>query len=239
MNQSFVARWKKVSLPNKLTVMCTAVIAIATVLYVCASFRQLSKMEATLTEMRTDRQGSTDQANQVIGNMNWLARTMENSLRESNKQSREALEASIVAARNDQRAWIGVTRIDGTLESTAHRLEIRIANSGKSPARDVHAFHASACGPLGKLPPFGEKESDAVGHTALAPAAEMILVRNKFCDENVEDIKSAIEGRSSLYIYGTIWYKDAFGTHRKTTFCDVWNSNSRTMDACKEHNNIE
>src|SRR5258708_31767846 len=107
MNQAFGARWKKVSLPNKLTVVCTAIIAAATICYVIAEFRQLRKMSDTLIEMKSAREGGTDQANQVIGNMNWLARTMESSL----AKSQAALDASIAASRTDQRAWLGIKDI--------------------------------------------------------------------------------------------------------------------------------
>jgi hypothetical protein len=69
MNQGFIPRWKKVSLPNKLSVLCTAIIAIATVFYVIASFWQLDRKSKTLEEMRTNRDGSTGQANQVIENL--------------------------------------------------------------------------------------------------------------------------------------------------------------------------
>jgi predicted PurR-regulated permease PerM len=138
MNQGFIPRWKKVSLPNKLSVLCTAIIAIATVFYVIASFWQLDRKSKTLEEMRTNRDGSTGQANQVIENLNWLARTMEESLRRNQeamkvieKQSQDALNASINAARQEYRPWVSALgnsliyapgTINGPLDASENRL---------------------------------------------------------------------------------------------------------------------
>ena len=47
----FRARWKRVSLPNKLTVICTAIIAGATAWYSLVAHRQWDAMKKQLTQM--------------------------------------------------------------------------------------------------------------------------------------------------------------------------------------------
>jgi hypothetical protein len=119
--QSFRARWLKVSLPNKLTVLCTAIIAVATVWYAIVAHWQLLTMSEQLrhsAEMlaETKRSGpsTTHQIWQAIGNLNWNARASQEALNEAriiNKNTGDraqvALDASIAQNQLDQRAWVG------------------------------------------------------------------------------------------------------------------------------------
>src|SRR5580700_6072133 len=104
-------------------------------------------MSETLSEMRSSREGGSDQTNQVIGNMNWLARTMQGAFEQSQlatkrseKQSQRALDVSISAAELDQRAWLGIgpLRRDGFVSGNQFpTFYVRIINSGKTPALSV------------------------------------------------------------------------------------------------------
>jgi hypothetical protein len=51
-HQPFWTRWKRVSLPNKLTVVCTFIIAVATAIYANFAYRQWDVMSGQLSEMR-------------------------------------------------------------------------------------------------------------------------------------------------------------------------------------------
>jgi|ERR1035438_993017 hypothetical protein len=112
---------------------------------------QLKVMQGTLEQMRSSGSVATDQTWQAIGNMNWLARGMDTSTRQaqqamatSQAQSKTALDASVEAARLDQRAWVGLAEFTtiGGAETTDNghegfsykSVQIAIRNSGKTPA---------------------------------------------------------------------------------------------------------
>jgi hypothetical protein len=63
----------------------TAVAAAAAVVYTYTAHKQLGKMQETLEEMRKSGQSSTSLANQVIGNMNWLAKGLDGSVQQNQR----------------------------------------------------------------------------------------------------------------------------------------------------------
>jgi hypothetical protein len=148
--QPFLARWKKVSLPNKLTVGCTFVIAVSTVWYAVTAHHQLESMKAQLkitNQALLDAQQSsataTHQTWQAIGNINWLAQSMDASvksaqtaMRNSQRQSSAALRATIEQNGLDQRAWLGIRSMTITQLGTDQPLKVEVVlfNSGKTPA---------------------------------------------------------------------------------------------------------
>ncbi len=85
------------------------VLAIIGIGALCIYGGQLGVMRGTLDEMKRGGVAATDQAWQAIGNINWLARTMDGSL----QQAQRALDASIEISRTDQRAWVGVVSVNG------------------------------------------------------------------------------------------------------------------------------
>ncbi len=111
-------------------------------------------MRETLDEMKASGNTSTNQFWQAIGNMNWLAKTMDgtlklssNAMEESKIQNTATLKANIIASRLDQRAWVGVPEFvttggsqssDGKIFSFSELL-IVIRNSGKTPALNLTA----------------------------------------------------------------------------------------------------
>ena len=96
----------------------------------CIYSGQLKVMQGTLEQMRHSGSVATDQTWQAIGNMNWLARGMDESVRQTQQavasgkdqskvameasaaQSKAAIDASVATARTDQRAWVGIVGVD-------------------------------------------------------------------------------------------------------------------------------
>jgi hypothetical protein len=133
---------------EKISLVINVVLALTGIGVLCIYSGQLAVMQGTLDEMRRSGQGTTDQTNSLIGNMNWLARTMQESLRQnreaahsSETRSREALDASVKASRTEQRAWINVT-LHAKPDFTAKLLmgTFRMVNAGKTPALNVRGF---------------------------------------------------------------------------------------------------
>ena len=80
----------------------TVVMAASTVVYTIYTSK-------TLDAINANSKASGVQADQIIGNMNWFAQSMDASV----KQAQAALRSSIETSRNDQRAWVGVVSING------------------------------------------------------------------------------------------------------------------------------
>jgi hypothetical protein len=107
---------------------------------------QLGVMRDTLRVMKSSSDTNTEQVWRAISNLNWLARTMDGNLKEaqrseteSRKQARAALNASIEASRNDQRAWVGLKDPQVTLIPDKESIiKIQFSNTGKTPAISVH-----------------------------------------------------------------------------------------------------
>jgi hypothetical protein len=105
---------------------------------------QLNVMRGTLAEMQRSGQQSTDQVWQAIGNINWMAKSMDGSTKQSqqsmeasDKQSNRALNASVDASRNDQRAWLSVANLGMVNDPVAGQtftVTYAVSNSGKTPA---------------------------------------------------------------------------------------------------------
>ncbi len=133
---SLRARWRKVSLPNKLTVFCTFIIALATVWYAIVARQQWEAMTAQLDQIKsgsaqTDRliaatknlvtaaASQAESAAAQSGSMKDLAQralaqaTASNRLATEAKRSADisqaAMEAGIKATQLDQRAWVGLS----------------------------------------------------------------------------------------------------------------------------------
>jgi hypothetical protein len=111
--QPFMARWKKVSLPNKLTVLCTLIIAVATVWYAVTAHAQLASLQKqlgltqqALFDAQHNSAVATDQTWQAIGNINWMARTTADSLRQSQAATEAGLRQNRDALVISQRAYL-------------------------------------------------------------------------------------------------------------------------------------
>jgi hypothetical protein len=248
-NQGLFMRWRKVSLPNKLTVFCTIVIAMATVFYSCAAYRQLGAMERTIGQMKNSGDSATHQTWQLIGNINWLAKAMDGSLRETQR----AVDNSISAMHIDQRAWISVSA-GPTAVTSGEFIEapIDVLNIGKTPARHLdgdiittvlsdnevldtsyrpgHLRSHTSGGtflPNSKRPPIISRAIRLNGKDTADIVANPILV---------EDIQA---GKMFVVIYGKLSYSDVFGSNHWITFCLAGTGIPKKINGCAEYNEVD
>ena len=154
--KTFIARWKSVSLPNKLTVICTVVIAAATVWYAVTAHYQLDAMQEQLgrtTQALRDTEHSsaiaTHQTWKAIENINWLAAQADvtakqgkQAMADTERRSLAALNTSKLEWELDQRPWVSADLtisvppyLEGNILKT--NVGLKIKNSGHSPAMDV------------------------------------------------------------------------------------------------------
>ena len=84
MKQSWWRRFQSSHAHTQANIICTAVIMLATIAYVTIAGFQLESMnkqnaitDSTLAEMKRSGEQSTHQMWSAIGNMNWIARSMD------------------------------------------------------------------------------------------------------------------------------------------------------------------
>lgn len=155
--ESWLLRFRKSPAHTQTNIVCTAIIAFATVAYTVVAGFQLSAMRDTLAEMTQSGNQATQQMWSAIGNVNWLARSADWSQKVAHKQasdtvgemqkqtaaqmqSAQTAEDTVKTARDqmrmDQRAWIAVKDVHGASTSPM----VTFINTGRTPALDVKVY---------------------------------------------------------------------------------------------------
>jgi hypothetical protein len=176
-----------------------------------------------------------------------LADKTEESLRASNQQSRDALNASIKAARSDQRAWLGNSNWSYVVnESDPIKATVMITNVGKSPATSI------ICRMDGGTFPKGHTLTDA--DLKYSDTAEMIEEGTIFPAQRfpLSAIAIAIQadlqkawfqavdnGDQIQYFWGYVTYDDAFGRNHWTHFCAIYRPKTKDSAPCRIHNDTD
>lgn len=156
------------------------------------------------------------------------ARRVSDAMEQTFSQSKIALDASIEAARLDQRAWCSVTSemsVSGTLGSVSDAsVKITFKNSGHTPALNVRTGAGFVLTYAFPLPPDlslpsvdGEAGSVAVIGSQATQEINPVLTAKSVNDF----IAQHDEGDRPFYIYvvGVIKYDDVFKREHQTTFC--------------------
>ena len=159
----------------------------------------------------------------------------------SNRQSKTALDASIAASRNDQRAWLGIHAMGVVLPiETNHPLKINFAtvNSGKTAASDTtgHIYVTWSDHPITTKLTENLTQSTPTTKRTLFPGvpytSEFIALR---ADEMTEDrVKAFKDGNIWLYAYGNVSYTDVFNRPHETSYCAVSAKGAQAFEACPE-----
>jgi hypothetical protein len=75
--ENWVLRFRKSPAHTQANIVCAAVIMVATVIYAGVPIFQLLAMRGTLSEMKRTSEQNTEQMWSAIGNLNWMARSMD------------------------------------------------------------------------------------------------------------------------------------------------------------------
>ncbi len=109
----------------KLTAVFAGVAAVATVIYTAAAVRQLIVMSGQLSELKRSGASATDQMWHAIGNIHWMAKTMDVTQRETLAEMRSQSQAmqksadatqrtanttagALALAQEAQQPWVGI-----------------------------------------------------------------------------------------------------------------------------------
>lgn len=150
------------------------------------------------------------------------------------RQSRAALQASIDAARTDQRAWltIGTIKIDPPQDGSKLRISASIINKGRTVALDVKYPGIIAVQPPSNIAGFGLKE---IKELMSLKGVQEIRSPTVLFPDTPREIEFKIQqplasGWAALinaftlrvYVFGDINYKDVAGRQHFTRFCDIY-----------------
>ncbi len=204
--------------------MTAEIAAVATCFGVFVTFRQLLAMEAQITEMRKTA----------------------NLARESIEQSRKAIEASVVAAQTDQRAWVGVESVILTPMEAGAPLSITVhfKNVGKTPALKVRPSidlltRDKALSPGDLVKEHNHRSADKDSDAAMFPGA------NKYLPANIAEpltpivIEQFQKGLFFIYVIGTIKYEDVFGNKRQTRISQTYSGAVGAFHTNDAHNDAD
>jgi hypothetical protein len=165
----------------------------------------------------------------------------------SNQQSAAALNATIVDAQLDQRAWIGVLGMDGKIGGppvSGPQIEIVLKNTGKTPAVAMEGEMSFSIIPwTAPIPDFDTLENPQIiiqKGEVLAPEAMRqvwLLPPNLIGMPNPADNTRV---HPILYVLGRFTYSDIFsGTPRRVTeICVMWRDFRDSPQICPTSNSM-
>jgi hypothetical protein len=136
--------------------------------------------------------------------------------------------------------YVGLVHQDATFRFEPR---LQLLNTGRTPAYDV-SYRANADVLPFPLPDdfdFPHPDFPAQSNATLGTAQTFTMaaaIPNRLSDEEIETIKIGVSHR--IYIWGTAFYRDAFGADRHTHFCQsiVWFADRATTTGnfTKRHN---
>jgi hypothetical protein len=253
----FHRKVKDIGIHDWITLVAAVCVAIATIFYTRYASGQLDTMRQTLEEMKRSGQQTTDQANRVIANMNWLASSMDGSL----KEAQRALDASIADSKNVLRPYVYVSKLNllkPVVEGKAIQAEAELLNSGRTPAIQVltcvDLVALKSAESLGDKYPCpspenlknGPRPGTSFGSTAvIGPNNPPIGSRSPETTITPDQpglLLILIQSRLiRVYFYGDIRYADLLNPTaiHHTHFCGVLNMAAGRFDMCDHHNNAD
>ena len=205
------------------------------------------KQAAKMKDMSDAADKIRQAAEGMVAQEQRIADNAEKSLKASNNQSKTALDASIAASRQDQRAWLGVgdetysISESGPIESSA-----TVLNIGKSPAMDIFCRTSGTT----KLKGYTLKDSDIVYPVEMPTIKEGTLFLNQHfplkAGGNPMDpgqqkmwFGNVQSGDWIQYFFGEVRYEDTFGGDHWTHFCTQFVPATKAGTPCPIYNDTD
>lgn len=166
----------------------------------------------------------------------WQLRTMQRQL----DQMQEASQL-------DSRAWVGVYKGDPKPLAVGKPVECQIefTNTGKTPALDVRAQHT-----LGGQSPSCDIEVIALSYEdqeryppksqgAVPPNGTIAVCSHSSNIASTQMLKDIMDGRQTVYVFGSVSYRDIFGIQHKTRYCYTIDPNTNELKAHRQYNYMD
>jgi hypothetical protein len=225
------------------------VTAAVTIIYAVYAYRQWHTMERQLNTMKLSGQTATEQTWRAIDNLNWQARSIQNTLEQTTK-----------AFTIEQRPYL-IVSIPAFVDpptSIKPSANVSFTDVGKTPARSEYNFGFIRVyrGPredrllikfieeiYAELDSSARKHANGAYRQDLAPQQQspFVTVRSKdnLSAKDVGNIRSGTGGNSAIVLAGFVNYTDAFGILYRTDFCwFFFGEDITTWHFCAVHNTI-
>lgn len=238
---------------DKLNLLFTLVIAVATVSYVIVTKRQLDEMRASGAESDKQIKQLIEQAGKQATNTHELAVAS----RDQATASKTAAEAAKISADNsarisratdrsvsiaqegmrlDQRAWVGPTKMQADItEGKPFEFRMEIKNVGKTPALHVQAHTNPAYWSSKEKIDDSRFLSWVAGYEQMLQPGQENDLHITF-DELImtpERIAAFKNGQMWIWVRTELRYSDSFNERHKTVFCGIVNRfDLKSLDAC-------
>lgn len=141
-----------------------------------------------------------------------------------------------------QRAWVGVQVVEPFTKEQVEKSEppkpMTFRNFGNGPAFKLHHCYLWVTQRVGiPAAPASQARCDIeAANTVMFPDSAMTTGPEMVTALFWDGAKLAADGKTTLYLVGSIWYEDQFREPRKTTSCLVWRPAKGSMDFCSSGN---
>lgn len=244
------------SINNKLIVVLTGAIAIATVVYTIVAIWTLREIHSgsadthalaiaakTQAEKMQSVSDAADKIRQAAEGMvsqdKRIADSAEQSFNASNRQS----EANLRALWDDERAWVSATVTTGSsnggIPQVGERFMIRIkfSNTGKTPAEDAKSCARSNLTDNQDVPETFDCDAPHSSISVIPPGsfhyADLVMTENL----SAADRDAILQTKKSIWVFGWVTYNDVFRKPHRTDFCEQLLAGGGWLD-CSQHNNM-
>jgi hypothetical protein len=237
VKQSWIRRFKESPAHTQTNIVCTAIVAVATVAYAIVAGFQLGAMRGQMKVMRETQDDAhqngilaTNQMWQAVGNVNWLARSMDwsqkvtrQSVEANERQSQSAIRTTQEQMRLEQRAWLNVGGPTGTPKlGIPWKIGLPVSNSGRTPARDVVFYPTNSFINRESIDAFLNPRAIPEFHGCPTPwPAVMPGNASSVFTFTAIPLSQAQREAMVLVIYGAATYKDVFKRPHWLSFCYI------------------
>jgi hypothetical protein len=236
-------RFKRSTAGTQANIICTIIIAAATVTYTVFAKLQWKTMDGQLQQMK----GSSDQTERLLClYQQQLAQLTKQAIdthtlataagdqaaaaSTSAKTAQLLLQANIGNFHREQRAWV-VPYEDAMRRNKSGEVyfDVIFKNTGRTPGIHVRGSLAGASS-LDQIP---KQDPDPGGNgTIVAPDSPYHLTTST---HPISDAVLAAKWKSGVFLYGTLWYQDVFSRIHWIQFCDETHGDFTEFQPCPIH----
>lgn len=224
---------------------CAIVQFIAMVLQYLAMRKQAASLQETVQAAKDaseDTQRSIAQAQRSADAMQEVANTMIRSTETTREISARQENFGKMQLRAYLTVHAGQSAIQNREAGVRYGIQMVVRNAGHTPAHEVRfAIKLSVMSsplPIDADLSIGQNPESVVGHVPFGEQFLITALLDEFLeDDTVQDISE--RGGKKLYVYGTVWYKDAFGESHHTNFCQSvwWDKETKLFTNFVSHHN--
>jgi hypothetical protein len=247
-HRTLAQKWRLVSLPNKLIVLATLVIAVSNGAYTFVALRTLREIKGS----SSDTHSLAETGNLQISVAQRIAKADEDaaaSFKKSVEQSGVYLTESTRRTALDMRPWLFASASSVALKKDAVPMVVNEAfyvrlttkNNGRTPAikvREVVVLQIVEVKPDKAFPEpnFTYEPSQYMKDGIIPSGGDQFSDAPTKFDEG--GMKNIIEIKWRLYIHGRVEYEDIFGVKHWTNFCSFLVPGG-AYAVCPYHNDID